>query len=253
MNEFSSQDLPDPGTIDAIVNARHGDPFAVLGPHPVPGGIVIRTLQPDAQSVSVLERATDDVICTLRRIHPAGLFSGVMQTAAPYKLRVDTGELVRESEDPYSFPLLLGDLDIHLLAEGRHHDFGRCLGAHPMRINGVQGVRFAVWAPNARRVSVVGDFNGWDGRCYPMRKRVEAGVWELFIPRLAPGALYKYELLGPWGEMLPLKADPVAWAAEAPPKTASIVVRTRAVPLRRRRLARARGGTQRAVGADLGL
>ncbi len=95
-----------------------------------------------------------------------------------------------------------------------------------MRIDGVQGVRFAVWAPNARRVSVVGDFNGWDGRRYPMRKRVEAGVWELFIPRLAPGALYEYELLGPWGELLPLKADPVAWAAEAPPKTASIVVRT---------------------------
>jgi 1,4-alpha-glucan branching enzyme len=226
MNEFSNEHLPDPGTIEAIVNARHPDPFAVLGPHPVPGGIVIRTFQPDAQSVAVLDRATDDVIGALRRIHPAGLFSGIVNTGTPYRLRVDTGEVPRETEDPYCFPLLLGDLDVHLLAEGRHHDIGRCLGAHPMRVDGVLGVRFAVWAPNARRVSVVGDFNEWDGRRHPMRLRYGAGVWELFVPRLGPGALYKYELLGPSGELLPLKADPVAWAAEAAPRTASVVVRT---------------------------
>ena len=226
MNEIANEYLPDPGAVEALIHARHGDPFAILGPHPVANGVVIRSFQPEAASVSVVDRMTDDVVCTLRRIHPAGLFSGVVPNAAPYKLRIDTGERSYETEDPYSFPLLLGDLDIHLLAEGRHQDFGRCLGAHPMRIDGVQGVRFAVWAPNAQRVSVVGDFNGWDGRLLPMRKRVEAGVWELFVPRLGPGALYKYELVGPWGEVLPLKADPVAWAAEAPPRTASIVVAT---------------------------
>ena len=186
MNEFANEYLPDPGTIEAVVHARHSDPFAVLGPHPVPGGTVIRTFQPDAQSVSVLDRATDDVIGGLRRIHPAGLFSGLVNTGTPYRFRIDNGEMLRDTEDPYSFPLLLGDLDIHLLAEGRHHDLGRYLGAHPMRVDGVLGVRFAVWAPNARRVSVVGDFNEWDGRRHPMRMRHGAGVWELFIPASVP-------------------------------------------------------------------
>ncbi len=219
--------LPDPATIEGLVQARHGDPFAVLGPHPVPDGVAIRTFQPDAQTVQVVDRATGDVLGTLARIHPAGLFHGVIHTGAvPYLFRIDTGDMTRETEDPYSFPLLLGDIDLHLLAEGRHHDLGRCLGAHPMVVEGVRGVRFAVWAPNARRVSVVGDFNGWDGRRHPMRQRYGAGIWELFIPRLAPGALYKYELLGPDGGMLPLKADPVAWAAQVPPDSASVIADT---------------------------
>ena len=105
--------------------------------------------------------------------------------------------VIQETEDPYSFGLLLGELDLYLLAEGSHLELGRCLGAQAMSIDGVAGVRFAVWAPNAQRVSVVGDFNGWDGRRHPMRKRVEAGVWELFIPRLPVGTIYKYEILGP--------------------------------------------------------
>lgn len=226
MNDFVSDYRPDPHTIEALVNARHGDPFAVLGPHEVPGGIAIRTFQPDAETVFVIARATGEVMGELERIHPAGLFHGVVAAATPYLLRIETGEIVRETEDPYSFPLLLGDLDLHLLGEGRHHDLGRCLGAHPMTIEGVRGTRFAVWAPNARRVSVVGDFNHWDGRRHPMRLRVGGGIWELFIPRLAPGALYKYELLSPWGELLPLKADPVAWAAEVPPATASVIANT---------------------------
>ncbi len=118
---------------------------------------------------------------------------------------------------------MLGELDVHLLAEGRHRELATCLGAHVMSVDGVAGVRFAVWAPNARRVSLVGDFNSWDGRRHPMRHRVEAGVWELFIPRLKSGALYKYEIVGPAGQVLPLKADPVAARAEVPPGTASIV------------------------------
>ena len=138
-----------------------------------------------------------------------------------YRLRIHwPGGEVQETEDPYSFGLLLGELDIYLLAEGSHLELGRCLGARPMSIDGIAGVRFAVWAPNAQRVSVVGDFNTWDGRRHPMRKRVEAGVWELFIPRLPTGTLYKYEILGPQG-LLPLKADPVALQTEPPPRTAS--------------------------------
>jgi 1,4-alpha-glucan branching enzyme len=129
---------------------------------------------------------------------------------------------VQVTEDPYSFGLLLGELDVYLLAEGNHLELGRCLGAQVMTIDDIVGVRFAVWAPNARRVSVVGDFNGWDGRRHPMRKRVEAGVWELFIPRLPIGTVYKYEILGPHG-LLPLKADPVALQVEVTPRTASVV------------------------------
>jgi 1,4-alpha-glucan branching enzyme len=216
----------DPGAIEAIVMARHGDPFAVLGPHPVPGGTAIRTFQPDANAVEVLDAATGAPRGRLSRVHPAGLFAGVVDDPAPYRLRLSIGETVRETEDPYAFPPVLGDLDVHLLHEGRHHDLGRTLGAHPMTLDGVRGVRFAVWAPNARRVSVVGAFNRWDGRRLPMRLRFGAGVWELFIPRLPLGTLYKYEIVAADGGVLPLKADPVAWAAEAPPATASVVTDT---------------------------
>ncbi|MBV9734554.1 MAG: 1,4-alpha-glucan branching protein GlgB [Acidisphaera sp.] len=214
----------DTGAVDALVHARHGDPFAALGPHETEGGCTIRSFQPDAKSVQVLDASGETVLATLERVHAEGLFAGQIPMRLPYLLRIDTGETVRVTEDPYSFGMLLGPLDLHLLAEGRHRELGQCLGSHVMTIDGVRGVRFAVWAPNASRVSVVGDFNRWDGRRHPMRRRIEAGVWELFIPRLRPGAVYKYEILAPWGETLPLKADPVAWSAEPPPATASVVV-----------------------------
>lgn len=140
----------------------------------------------------------------------------------PYLLSVRWGDAEQQTEDPYSFPLLLGEMDLHLIAEGTHRELGRCLGAQPLSLGDVSGVRFAVWAPNARRVSVVGDFNGWDGRRHAMRKRIEAGVWELFIPRMPAGTIYKYEILGPHG-LLPLKSDPVALQAERPPRTALVV------------------------------
>ena len=212
--------LVDPAAIDAIVGARHGEPFAVLGPHDG----TINAFIPHADGVEIVERATGLVTGSLRRIHPAGFWSGAVGTRAPYRLRVTHGETGYETEDPYSFGPILGDIDIHLLAEGRHRDIGRALGAHPVVLEGVSGVRFAVWAPNARRVSVVGDFNDWDGRCHPMRSRQGAGVWELFVPRITAGSLYKFEIVGPWGDVLPLKADPIAWAAQIPPQTASIVV-----------------------------
>ncbi|CAA9221505.1 MAG: GH13_9 / GH13_8 / GH13 / CBM48 / GH13_10 [uncultured Craurococcus sp.] len=202
---------------DSLVAGRHGDPFAILGPH----GEELRSLQPGARGVTVLAREGGEELGRLEQIHPAGLFSGRVSRQVPYRLRVDWPGSVQETEDPYSFGLLLGPLDLHLFAEGRHFDLAKVFGAQAMSVDGVAGVRFALWAPNAQRVSVVGDFNGWDGRRHPMRLRREAGVWELFIPRLRPGAPYKYELIGADGSVLPLKADPVAVATEMPPATAS--------------------------------
>jgi 1,4-alpha-glucan branching enzyme len=222
MPDDAPADLPDWGAIDALVEARHGDPFALLGPHAQARGVAVRAFLPGAEAVEVVDRATGLRLGALSRLHPAGFWSGLIPTDTPYRLRYDLqGETV-EIEDAYAFPLLLGDLELHLMAEGRDHEIGRHLGAHPMVVDGVPGVRFAVWAPNARRVSVIGAFNHWDGRVHPMRLRQIGGVWELFLPRLSPGALYKYEIAGPHGELL-VKADPVAWATEPPPATASIV------------------------------
>ena len=216
--------LPDFGAVDAIIHARHGDPFAILGPHDCAGGCAVRTFQPGATAVEVLAADSDRVLATLDSIDPAGFWSGVMPSAVPYRLRITARDDVRVTEDPYAFGPSLGEVDIYLLAEGRHREIGRALGAHVATQNGIMGTRFAVWAPNARRVSVVGTFNRWDGRCHPMRHHPASGIWEMFIPRLGAGTLYKYELLGPEGNVLPLKADPVAAAGQKPPETASVVV-----------------------------
>ncbi|RKK04776.1 1,4-alpha-glucan branching protein GlgB [Pseudoroseomonas wenyumeiae] len=217
----------DPGALAALVEARHGDPFAVLGPHDVAGGRELRVMMPGAMGVQAV---SGEQVSTLRPVHEAGLFAGRIPPG-PYLLRIDWGNgVVQETEDPYSFGLLISDFDLYLLSEGTHQDIANCLGAQPMEVDGVKGVRFAVWAPNARRVSVVGDFNSWDGRRNPMRKRLEGGIWELFIPRLMPGAVYKYELLGPEGNLLPLKSDPFAWQVEPPPATASVVADIAAIP-----------------------
>jgi len=210
-------------SIDALVDGRHGDPFSILGQHPANRGSITRVFMPGAISVELLTRETGSHLTQLERVHADGLFAGYLDHPVPYKLRIRWSDAVQETEDPYSFGLLLGDLDLHLIGQGTHYELSHVLGAQPMTIDGVPGVRFAVWAPNARRVSVVGDFNGWDGRRNPMRLRQGAGVWELFIPRLGPGERYKYELIGPYGQLLPQKADPVARAGEAAPGTASIV------------------------------
>ncbi len=209
-----------PQAVEALVQGRHGDPFALLGPH----GGELRSFQPGARAVTALARDGDEVLAELQQVHPAGIFAGRLAREAPYRLRITWPGGVQETEDPYSFGLLLGSLDLHFFAEGRHFELPKVFGAQPMTLEGVPGVRFAVWAPNARRVSVVGPFNGWDGRRHPMRLRPEAGVWELFIPRLQPGALYKYEVVGADGALLPLKADPLALATEAPPATASRIL-----------------------------
>lgn len=211
---------------EALANARHGDPFSVLGVHETPSGLVLRVYMPGALGVDVLERDDNSVRCSLHPIQIPGLFAARIPHAAPYRLRIRWPSAVeQETEDPYSFGLLLGDLDLYLIGEGTHRDLGHTLGAQPMEVDGVQGVRFAVWAPNARRVSVVGDFNGWDGRRHPMRKRQPAGVWEIFLPRLGPGEAYQYEVVTVQGEAV-LRADPVALATEAPPSTSSVVADT---------------------------
>jgi len=209
--------------LEALVEGRHGDPFSILGRHQYGDLIVVRALLPGALSVDVVEAETNKVLAELETIHAGGLFAGVIGSTAPYHFRITWPDAVQETEDSYSFGLLLGDLDLHLIGQGTHYDLGRTLGAIPMEIDGVAGVRFAVWAPNARRVSVVGDFNAWDGRRHPMRLRPQAGVWELFVPRLTHGERYKFELLDGNGNLLPQKADPVARASEAAPSTASIV------------------------------
>ena len=214
------------GAVEALVQGRHGDPFALLGPHEGADGWVVRAFLPQALSLSLVQPGSGVVLAPMRREGPDGLWIGTLPDQSAYRLRVTTVDgATADLADPYAMPPLLGEMDLHLLREGRHQDLAQCLGAHAMQVEQVQGVRFAVWAPNARRVSVVGDFNGWDCRRHPMRLRHDAGVWELFIPDVAPGALYKYDLIGPHGETLPQKADPVAWAAERPPATASIVVR----------------------------
>ncbi len=183
----------DDGTVAALADARHGDPFSVLGPHGRGGDRVIRVFLPGAREVEVLSR-DGRKLGTLAQGAPTGLFSGKIDGDNRYILRITWPGGVQETEDPYSFGPLLGDLDLHLFNEGRHFDLASSLGAQPMTIEGVRGVRFAVWAPNARRVAVVGDFNGWDGRRHAMRLRFPSGIWELFVPRVSPGAHYKYEI-----------------------------------------------------------
>jgi 1,4-alpha-glucan branching enzyme len=207
-----------------IAGADHPDPFGYLGMHETGEGVVVRAFLPGARAAEVIDRASGERVATMRQIHDAGVFAGhAARSPFSYRLRIDYGHGFEDYEDPYRFGTLLGELDVYLIAEGTHHRLYERLGAHCMTLDGVAGVAFAVWAPSARRVSVVGDFNMWDGRRHPMRRRHESGVWELFIPRVAPGALYKYEIKAANGDVLPLKADPVAFFAERPPSTASIV------------------------------
>ncbi|HSD93504.1 MAG TPA: 1,4-alpha-glucan branching protein GlgB [Methyloceanibacter sp.] len=220
----SAGDGPDAAAIEAIVAGRHGDPFAILGPHRNADGFSIRVFAPEAEEVDAIDEM-GRLLGSLEKIHHAGFFAGAIgcPVDTSYRLRFRSAGAEWEGGDPYRFMPVLGDIDLHLLAEGTHRRLYEKLGAHPTVHEGIEGVVFAVWAPNAQRVSVVGDFNGWDGRRHPMRKRHEAGIWELFIPVLKSGALYKFEILGRDGELLPLKSDPVALEQEVSPSTASRV------------------------------
>src|SRR5262247_895606 len=198
----------------AVIEGRHSDPFRYLGLHVEDGDPVVRVFLPDAAEVSVIEEGGHEN--SLCRVHDAGLFVGRLVDRSPrYHVRARFGENVIELEDPYRFPPILTDLDLYLLGEGTHMHLYEKLGAHPLVLDGVAGVGFAVFAPNARRVSVVGDFNDWDGRRHAMRVRGN-GFWEIFVPGARVGDNYKYEILTAQGQ-LALKSDPVGFAAEVRP------------------------------------
>jgi 1,4-alpha-glucan branching enzyme len=210
--------------VDALVAGRTADPHGVLGAHPSKNGVKVRAYRPEAERVSVIVNGGDPV--KLKRCHPAGVFEGTVKGAElplVYELEVayPDGNAFRV-QDPYRFPPTVGELDLHLAGEGRHEELYERLGAHVTEIDGVAGTAFAVWAPAATSVSVVGDFNSWDGRLNPMRSMGSSGIWEVFLPGVGDGARYKYEIHTQSGE-LRLKADPVAFAAEVPPDTASVV------------------------------
>jgi 1,4-alpha-glucan branching enzyme len=212
----------------AVIEGRHSDPFHYLGPHLEGDVPVVRVFLPDAERVAVVDEQGHE--SDLRRIHDVGLFEGRLANGSSrYRVRASYGERQVEIEDPYRFPPILSDLDLYLLGEGTHLQLYDKLGAHPMVLEGVPGVAFAVFAPSAKRVSVVGDFNLWDGRRHAMRVRGN-GFWEIFVPEAKPGDKYKYEVIGNHGHLLPLKSDPLAAAAELRPSTASIVVDPGTIP-----------------------
>jgi 1,4-alpha-glucan branching enzyme len=211
----------DGGAAEAIAGGWHGDPFAVLGPQKVAKGWEIRAFVPGADRLWVVTGKTEAEAVAYPGM--PGLFTHQMARKAGYRFRAEGHGTAWEFEDPYRFGPVLGEMDEYLLGEGTHRRLWQVLGAHVMAHEGVQGVHFAVWAPNAERVSVVGDFNVWDGRRNPMRRRGATGVWEIFLPGLAEGTTYKYEIKGPGGAVLPLKADPVGFGSEHPPANASVV------------------------------
>ncbi len=186
--------------ITAIARGEHQDPFSFLGMHTDTTGsdLRVRAFVPGANRIEVVAPDRARPLAVLSSLHPEGVFAGTVQgykRPCPYLLRVTRDGREYEMEDCYRFGPALGELDLHLLTEGRHQRAYQKLGANFIELEGVNGIVFVVWAPNARRVSLVGDFNGWDGRCHPMRKHHDAGLWELFMPGLAAGAAYKYEIL----------------------------------------------------------
>ncbi|HXQ27387.1 MAG TPA: 1,4-alpha-glucan branching protein GlgB [Candidatus Acidoferrales bacterium] len=225
--------------VEDLIRGEHSDPFRILGPHWVQRdgkrSLCIRALRPGAREVVVLWGAGKTAVQAIQ-IHPDGFFEAHLPPGTPelrdgepvrpsaYRLRYRfAGDVEIETFDPYAFPPVLTDYDLYLSGEGTHYLKYEKLGAHVREVAGVRGVHFAVWAPNARRVSVVGDFNSWDGRASSMRNSGPSGIWEIFMPGLDEGALYKFEILSRVGDFLGLKSDPYGFAAELRPKTASVV------------------------------
>ncbi|MGR3541016.1 MAG: 1,4-alpha-glucan branching enzyme, partial [Hasllibacter sp.] len=204
-----------PGEARAICDGTHADAWSVLGRH---GGWVV-AFDPGAEEMAAL---TGGAAHDLPRIEGTDVFAGPVPDG-PYTLRGRAHGGEWEADDPFRFGPVLGEIDEYLLGEGTHQRLWKALGAHVTTHEGADGTHFAVWAPNARRVAVVGDFNWWDGRRLPLRPRGGTGVWEAFVPGVGEGALYRYEITGPDGAVQPLKADPVGFGSEHPPKTASVV------------------------------
>jgi 1,4-alpha-glucan branching enzyme len=214
-----------PAELDRLVAGAHHNPHGILGAHPTADGrTIIRTLRPEAQAVDAIAGKTR---AALHRVHDGGVFEGVLSGAlTDYRLAVDYGEHTVTVDDPYRWLPTLGDVDLHLIGEGRHENLWQVLGAHVRSYDTpggpVTGTSFAVWAPKARGVRIVGDFDEWSGRALPMRALGSSGVWELFVPDVGDGCRYKFAVLGAdrhWRD----KADPMAFATEVPPATASIV------------------------------
>jgi 1,4-alpha-glucan branching enzyme len=212
----------DMGAAAAVVEGRHGDPFAVLGPHLAGNAWRVTVFVPGATRLALLPKGKGAKPVEMEQVLP-GLFVGSLPKRVDYRLRAGNDHAEWEFDDAYRFGPVLGEMDEYLLGEGTHQRLWQVLGAHLITHEGVAGVHFAVWAPNAQRVSVVGDFNIWDGRRHPMRRRGPTGIWEIFIPGLQDGVSYKYELRTHDGALLPLKADPVGFGSEHPPANASVV------------------------------
>jgi 1,4-alpha-glucan branching enzyme len=221
--------------IDLIVHGNHWDPFSVLGQHRIGsprngrGGSIIRAFLPEARRAWVIDltRGEPGEEVAMDQVHPDGFFVANFLDRAepfPYRLRVENPEGHRwQIVDPYRFGAILTDFDLHLFGEGTHYRNFERLGAHIVERDGIRGVAFAVWAPSAQRVSVIGNFNHWDGRRHPMRNLGSSGIWELFIPDLCQGEVYKYEIKSRYHGYLVQKSDPYGFAAEVRPKTASVV------------------------------
>lgn len=221
-----------PADAQLLLRAEHGDPFAYLGPHQVERDgarrVVVRVVQPHAVQVTVLIAGRK---IPADRIEPDGVFEATLpaeiaERPSPrdYRLRLQWQDgTASEVADPYAFPPVISEFDLHLMGEGTHYQLYETLGAHVREVEGVRGVQFAVWAPNAARVSVVGDFNTWDGRVHPMRSLGSSGVWELFLPHLADGAIYKFEIRSRLGPLPFMKSDPLAFRSELRPATGSVV------------------------------
>ena len=217
----------EPAEVTALISGTHGDPFAKLGVHKAGSAYVARAVIPDAETVAAF--ALDGTaLGELKRGQGDGFFEGevALKQQAPvfYEAQNSGGQWT--VVDPYSFGPVLGPMDDYYVAEGTHLRLYDKIGAHPITHEGIAGVLFALWAPNAKRVSVVGDFNRWDGRRHVMRHRAGAGLWEIFIPELEPKTVYKFEIIGAQGKLLPLKADPLAFQSEMRPKTASVIAGT---------------------------
>jgi 1,4-alpha-glucan branching enzyme len=209
-----------------LIEARHGDPFKILGLREFQGSWFGRVWRPDAAEVTLIDAQDGARRFPLAKVHPDGFFESVLRGVEgpfDYRLEFKSHEGVAWIDrDAYSFGPILGEMDIYLFNEGTHYEVYKKLGAHVMEIGGVRGTHFAVWAPNAQRVSVTGDFNRWDGRVHPMRKMVPAGIWEIFLPDVTEGAHYKFEIRGPHGEVF-LKTDPFAFFAQHGTSTGCMV------------------------------
>jgi 1,4-alpha-glucan branching enzyme len=226
MTASSHRPTIDDGNLHALLGANHGDPFAVLGMHEAGKRLVVRVFRPDAREITVRDVRDPQLTFVAERVHPDGFFEAVLpEDSARFEYELmftaHNGD-TWTAHDPYSFGMVLGEIDLHLFSEGQHWEIYNKLGAQLTGVGGVRGTAFAVWAPNAQRVSVVGDFNGWDGRIHPMRKHPGCGVWEIFLPGVLEGAHYKFEVKQLHGA-LALKSDPFAFFSQHGTATASIV------------------------------